>query len=189
MRVQFEYTIDDVVDVQLRALKRSAAARAWRWREQAVTGLISGVLLFAIVPGETTVRLIVGAVGLILGVLFYPVVNENTVKRRLRKLLQENAGSDRVLICEVELRESGVHTRQNSMEIIYRWENIKAVQETKDSVDIFADEGGLVVVRKRAFNGPADQEHFVEIATKYLNSAPAPPQSDGVTNTRSPSPN
>ena len=103
MRVQFEYTLDDVVDVQLRALKRSAAARAWRWQDMVVTSLLSGVLLFAIIPGETSSRLIVGLIGLILGALLYPIVNESTVKRRLRKLFQENAGPDKVLICEVEL--------------------------------------------------------------------------------------
>ena len=119
MRVQFEYTLDDVVDVQLRALKRSAEARAWRWQDMVVTSLLSGVLLFAIIPGETSSRLIVGLIGLILGALLYPIVNESTVKRRLRKLFQENAGPDKVLICEVELSESGVHTRQNGMEIIY----------------------------------------------------------------------
>lgn len=133
--------------------------------------MLSGVLLFAIIPGETTIRLSAGVIGSILGGLFYPKVNESTVKRRLRKLFQENAGSDKVFICEVELSEAGLHTRQNSMEIIYRWENIKAVQETDDSVDLYAEKGGLVVVRKRAFNGSAEQEQFIELATKYLKAA------------------
>src|SRR5262245_13120145 len=141
MRVQFEYTLDDVVDAQLRALKRSSAARAWRRRDLVLSSLLSGVVLFAIIPGETTLKIIVGVMGLILGALLYPKVNENTVKRRLTKLSQENAGSDKVLICEVELCESGLHIRQNSMELIYRWENIKEVQETRDSVDLYSDKG------------------------------------------------
>jgi hypothetical protein len=179
MRVQFEYTIDDVVDVQLRALKRSRAARAWRWRDQIATSLLSGVLLFAIIPGETTIRLIVGLIGLILGALLFPIVNENTVKRRLRKLFQENAGPDKVFICEVELSESGVHTRQNGMEMIYGWENVKEVQETRDSVDIHAEKGGLVVVRKRAFNGSTEQQHFIELASQYLKTAQTVRQLNG----------
>lgn len=176
MRVQFEYTVDDLVDVQLRALKRSAAARAWHWRDLVITSLLSGVLLFAIIPGETIGRLIVGAIGLILGALLYPIVNESTVKRRLRKLFQENAAPDKIFTCEVELCESGVHTRQNGVEIIYRWENVKEVQETKDSVDIHADRGGLVVVRKRAFKGSAEQKHFIELATQYLKTTQTAPQ-------------
>jgi hypothetical protein len=178
MRVQFEYTIDDLVDVQVRALKRSAAARAWRRRDLVITSLLSGVLLFVIIPGETASRLIVGAIGLILGALLYPKVNEETVKRRLRKLFQENAGPEKVFICEVELRESGVHISQNALEIIYRWENVKEVQETKDSVDIYAEKGGLVVVRKRAFKGSAEQKDFIELATQYLKTTQTAPQLD-----------
>ena len=135
-----------------------------------VTSLLSGVLLFAIIPGEMSSKLIVGVIGLILGALIYPIVNESTVKRRLRELSQENAGPDKVFSCEVELSESGVHTRQNGMEIIYRWENVKEVQETQDSVDIYAEKGGLVVVRKRAFNGSAEAEHFIELANQYLKT-------------------
>jgi len=172
MRIQFEYTLDDVVDVQLRALKRSAAARAWRWRDLVLTSLLSGVLLFAIIPGETTTRIVVGLIGLILGASLYPKVNESTIKRRLRKLFQENSGPDKVFICEVELRESGLHIRQNNMEIIYKWDDINEVQETNDSVDLHADKGGLlVVVRKRAFKGSSEQEQFIELVTKYLKSA------------------
>lgn len=176
MRVQFEFTIDDVLDVQLRALKRSRAARAWRLRDLVITSLLSGVLLFALIPGETTSKLIVGLIGLILGALLYPVLNESTVKRRLRKLCEENAGSDKVFVCEVELNESGVHTKQNGMEIIYAWENVKEIQESKDSVDIYAEKGGFVAVRKRAFNGPAEQQDFIELATKYLKTAQTEPQ-------------
>jgi len=172
LRIQFEYTLDDVVDVEWRALKRSAAARAWRWRELVLSSLLSGVLLFGIIPGETTTRVVVGVIGLILGASLYPKVNESTIKRRLSKLFQENAGPDKVLICEVELLESGVHIRQNSMEIIYRWDNIKEIQETIDSVDLYSDKGGLVVVvRKRAFEASSGQEQFIELATKYLKSA------------------
>ena len=74
MRVQFEFTIDDVVDVQIRALRRSRAARAWRWRELVTTSLLTGVLLFALIPEETTGKIIMGVIGLVLGALgFYSV--------------------------------------------------------------------------------------------------------------------
>jgi hypothetical protein len=179
MRVQFEYTLDDVVDVQLRALKRSAAARAWRWRDLLLTSLVSGVLLFAIIPGETASRLIVGVIGLILGAVIYPIMNERTVKQRLKKLCEENAGPDKVFICEVELRESGVHISQNGMEITYKWENVAEVKETEDSVDIYAAKGGLVVVRKRAFNGLAEQKHFIDLATRHLNTTQPASQLNG----------
>ena len=176
MRVQFEFTIDDVVDVQIRALRRSRAARAWRRWDLVTTSLLTGVLLFALIPTETIGKIITGLFGLVLGALLYPAINESTVKRRLRKLCEENAGSEQVFICEVELNESGVHTRQNSMEIIYAWDNVKEIQETKDSVDIYAEKGGSVVVRKRAFREPEEQQQFIDLATQYLKTAHQAPQ-------------
>jgi Flp pilus assembly protein TadB len=89
MRVEFDYTIDDLVDLQMRLLKRSRAARAWRWRDLVVTSLMTGVLLFAVIPEGISVRIIMGSIGLLFGAVLYPVLNEMTVKRRLRKWCEE----------------------------------------------------------------------------------------------------
>jgi hypothetical protein len=65
------------------------------------------------------------------------------------------------------------------MEIIYTWENVKEVKETEDSVDIYAAKGGLVVVRKRAFNGLAEQKHFIDLASRYLKTTQTTSQLNG----------
>jgi len=130
-------------------------------------------MLFAIVPEEITVRIIVGAIGLVLGAVLYPTLNERTVKRRLRKLCEENAGSDRVFLCQIELEESAIHTKQNGMEIIYPWVTVKEIRETNDSVDIYTQKGGCVVVRKRAFTRPGEQQQFIELANRYWKLADA----------------
>jgi hypothetical protein len=171
MRVQFEYTIDDIVDVQMRVLKRSRAARSWRWRDVIVTSLLTGVFLFAVIPEGITGKLIMGGIGLALGALSYAALNERTVKRRLRKLCEENAGPDKSFLCEVELNESGIHTKSNGMQIIYAWQSVTEVQETTDSVDIYAEKGGLVVVRNRAFPSAEGHYQFVELANQYLARA------------------
>jgi YcxB-like protein len=171
MRVQFEFTVDDVVDVQLRALRRSRAARSWRWRDLITTSVLTGAVLFAVIPEGIFGRLVMGGLGLALGGLLYALLNERTVKRRLRKLYEENAGSDNTFLCEVELNESGIHIKQNGMEIIYTWANVKEIQETEDSVDIYTRKGGCVVVRKRAFNGPGEQQQFIELANQYMRLA------------------
>ena len=146
MRVEFNYTIEDLVDVQMRLLKSSRAARAWRWRDLLISSLTTGVLLFALIPEEITVRIIVGIIGLILGAVLYPVLNERTIKRRLRKLWEESADSDKTFTCEVELNESGVHTQSNEIQIIYAWKNVKDIRDTEDSVDIFPGINNLYLV-------------------------------------------
>lgn len=176
MRVEFNYTIDDMVDVQMRLLKRSRAARAWRWRDLILTSLISGSFLFAVIPEGITGRIIVGTIGLLLGAVLYPVLNDMTVKRRLRKWCEENAGSDKIFTCEVELNQSGIHTKSNGTRTIYAWENVIEIKETEDSIDIYSERGGLVVVRKRAFTSPGDHQRFIDVAKQFLNTTHKSPQ-------------
>ena len=178
MRVRFEYTIDDVIDVQMRMLKRSRAARAWRLRDLVITSLLTGVLLFAIIPEGITGKLIMASIGSLFAALSYAAFNERTVKRRMRKLYEEHAGSDKNLFCEVELNESGVHARSNGAQTFCAWEDVKEIQETQDSVDIYTNRGGLLVVRKRAFMSPEEQLQFIALANQYLERGRREFQSD-----------
>jgi hypothetical protein len=179
MRVEFNYTIDDMVDVHMRVLKRSRAARAWRWRDLILSSLMTGVLLFAVIPEGITGKIIVGTIGLLLGAVLYPVLNEMTVKRRLRKWHEENIGSDKPLTCEVELNQSGIHTKSNGTRIIYAWENVTEIKETEGSVDIYSERGGLVVVRERAFTSPGDHQRFIELAKQFMELAHKSPRPNG----------
>src|SRR5882762_5657740 len=171
MRVEFNYTVEDLVEAQLRLLKRSRAVRAWRLRDLVLTSLFTGGFLFAVIPEEITVRIIVGSIGLLLGAVVYPFMNRETVKRRLRKLCEENAGPDKTFNCEVELNQSGIHAKTNGIQIIYSWENVTDIQETQDSVDIYSGKGGLVVVRNRAFTSPEERLQFIELASEYQEAA------------------
>ena len=176
MRVEFNYTIEDIVDVQVRLLKRSRVAKAWRWRDLVTTSLLTGAFLFAVIPEGITGRIIMGSIGLLLGAVLYPVLNEMTVKRRLRKWCEENAGSDKTFTCEVELNESGIHTKSNGTRIIYAWENVTEIKETEDSIDIYSERGGLVVIRNRAFTSPGEHQRFIDLAKQYSKMAPKSPQ-------------
>ena len=167
MRVEFNYTIDDIVDVQLRLLNRSRAARAWRWRNAALTSLVAGAFLFAVIPEGIAGRTVMGTIGLLSGAAVYLALNDVIVKRRLRKWCEENAGSDKTFTCEVELTDSGVHTKSNGTQIIYDWANVNEIKETEDSVDIHFEKGGLVVVRNRAFASPGEHQRFIQLAKQY----------------------
>ena len=118
---------------------------------------------------------------MLLGAVLYPVMNEMTVKRRLRKWNQEHAGSDKTFTCEVELKESGIHTRSNGTQIIYAWENVEEIKETDDSVDIYSERGAIVVIRDRAFTSPGERQRFIDLAKQYAKMAHASsPQPNGV---------
>jgi hypothetical protein len=179
MRVRFEYTIDDLIDVSMRLLKRSRSVRASRHWDLLTTALLSGVLLFAIVPASVAGKLIMGGLGLAFGALSYPAIRQRTVRRRLRKFCEETVGTGETLFCEVELNESDVHTNSNGSRTVSAWENVKEIQETLDSVDIYTGRGGLTVVRKRAFASQEETLQFIALANQYWRMAARTSQSDG----------
>lgn len=73
MRVEFDYTIEDLVEVQMRLLKSSRAVRAWRWRDLVITSLLTGGLLFALIPEEITIRIIASIIGLVSNTQRWPM--------------------------------------------------------------------------------------------------------------------
>jgi hypothetical protein len=51
----------------------------------------------------------------------------------------------------------GVWIRQLNKQTTYEWESVEEIEETEDSVDIYTKDGGGLIVRKRAFTSPAEQ--------------------------------
>jgi hypothetical protein len=173
MRVQFEYTIDDVVDLQMRMLKRSRVAKSWASRNLVITSLLTGVIVFAVIPEGLQGRLIMGAIGIVFGALAYLAFNQRSLARRLRKMAEEHIGADDSVVCEVELNNTGIHVRQGETQIIYSWASVNEIEPTSDSVDIYTDKGGLLVVRKRAFRDDSEQQQFIDIANQFATTARA----------------
>ena len=91
--------------------------------------------------------------------------------RRLLKLCREAYGNDPgPRICEVELKESGVVITQATTRTEHQWGAAKDLEFTGDSVDIRFN-GGLLVVRDRAFPTAADKTRFFELAKTYRENS------------------
>ena len=170
MRVQFEFTEDDLVEVYWRVFKRAPERKAIR-RNRIITVVVLAVLLFAAIPGDSTIRLIGALAGLVISAVLYRVLDKRFVKQSTRQFWRENSSGQQTAICEVELQESGVHTYQLGMEFVFPWKSIATIEETNNGIELNEENGGLVVVRKRAFSNPTDQARFVETAKRFLHSA------------------
>ena len=132
------------------------------------TGLLAGIVVFALLPESFTVKLVVASLAAIGGAVLYPLLYQKTLRRRLRKYCLEQLGTEEPFPVEVELSPEGVCTRQKTAQIIFEWPNVEAIQETSDSIDILTRHGGIVVVRKRAFESPEAMRRFTEEAQHYL---------------------
>lgn len=89
--VQFDVTLDEVVDVQHRMLRESKIASSWRRKDRVAAAAITGVILFLsiqLLPDTVTAASLFGAaVAFLVVYRVYPMDHERRVRRRLRRLL------------------------------------------------------------------------------------------------------
>src|SRR6266480_1607732 len=112
MIVQFDATIDDLVDVSMRSSADSKTMRLWRWQGAALTGLLVGFPAYILFTGTTVVRFGIACGAGIVGVALHIWTYRESFRERLHKLVREQIGTDRPFTVTVELLDTGISFRQ-----------------------------------------------------------------------------
>lgn len=175
MRVEFDASLDDMVDAAFRALSPSRSFSPYRWTDNLggaiFSGLVAGTACYWVIPGSQEVRIVVAGFAGVASAALFPILRIWEIKQRLRRYYREILGSYLPFSVEVELTPEGVCTKQKTGQTTYAWQQVESIRETADSIDVYARHGGLVVVRKRAFESAGQMQQFVEKAGSYLMHA------------------
>jgi hypothetical protein len=172
MRVKFEFTEDELLDVYRRSLKRSPTIGSSRRKDRVWFSILAGglgFLLLSMAKGQM-VGLIVGALSGLIAALLHPLIYRRATEKRLRKLVREHHDCTEPRFCEVELTPEGVWSRQAKTQVIHEWGSIESIDLTEHGVEIIGKGCGLMV-RNRAFQSDADRQQFLELANSYHQSA------------------
>lgn len=170
MRVQFDYTQTDMVDVSKRLLARSKAVRGWHWQGLFVTAIITWLLVFFFLLRTPFKGALIASLAALISALIYPGMQKKAMDKRLRKLYQERFGDQNDFVCEVELVPAGILITHVDGQITFEWGAVEEIVLTPDSVDIFT-RGGGVVIRNRAFHSVDERRGFLELAQNYVAQA------------------
>jgi hypothetical protein len=172
MRVKFEFTEDELLDVYRRSLKRSPTIGSSQRKDRVWFSIIAGCLgflLLAMAKGQT-VGLIVGALSGLIAALLHPVIYRRVTEKRLRKLVREQHDCKEPRFCEVELTPAGVWSRHAKTQIVHEWGSIESIDLTENGIEIITKGGGLMI-RNRAFKSDAERQQFLQLANSYHHSA------------------
>jgi hypothetical protein len=170
MRVQFTYDKEDMVDANLRFLRRSKTIKSARWQGMLFTALLCWGLFYVVFmlllknPYLFVITAVVMGVAII---ALYPLTYENGIRKRLRKLFDEQLADQNTFTCEVELTPEEVRITQDRSRNVYDWKSVGDIVVTNDSVDLFLPMGDLVI-RNRAFASSGAREEFIDLARSYL---------------------
>ena len=174
MRVEFDATLDELVDVNMRLAEHTVAFRRQRLWSQAFVGGCLTVALVATVIARggllppTTVAIVVGGAvvgGVLLGYL-YGHFHNWYIRRNYRQMVNEMLGGAESVRCEFEPRPDVLWCRTTSVEMSFAWSRLKRVHDEGSSVELWFDPG-LAVVRNRAFLRAEDRRDFIEAVTKF----------------------
>ena len=108
MRVQFEFTQDDLIDSSDRVLTRSKVIRSWKWKGALSTGFLAWVFVLLLFYQDPLRGAFVGLLAAAISAALYWLIQERTSKKGLRDLYKEQFGNAKSFVCEVELRPEGV---------------------------------------------------------------------------------
>ena len=175
-QVSFDATIDEVVEVWLRHYASSAEVRRSRRNSMIWNGATLAILLVVVASPLWSMgfgTIVVPAVALVLGALIgflSGFAYDHSIKRSGRRQVVEQLHGMQTVRCEVELRASGLWVRQDKVEYLYEWADVTTVEDKSISVDIIT-RNTIVVVRNRAFPGPAEREAFIAHARRLASSA------------------
>ena len=152
MKVTFEATIDDFVDISVRSAPRNATYCV----NLAFTALLVGAAYAGI--GYLFFRTwIAAAIFFALGVVFMLTFNYKIRERKYRQFYQERRLVNGPMKIEAEIGDEGLTFRQDDETITTPWSKIEKIEETADAI-YFHKRGNLVsAVRKRGFASEAEK--------------------------------
>ncbi len=169
MKIQYESTIDETVEAEMRLIGRSKIARKWEREGWVMGALILVLLLFYFclclcfgIPAEKPIIII--SLAVLAAIAIYQVLYKNIVKRRVRSFLIEQLGTDKPLPSEFEFDEEGLVFRRMGTETKFSWNIIKEINEGNKYIEFITDRGGIALIPNRIFTTTDQKEEWLKFA-------------------------
>lgn len=174
MKVHFEFSTADLAEVASRTVNRSPLVHRWRLRNSVAVGAVAGLLTFAVVTGDVTIRILAGCVALIVPFIFTYLLPRPRRNTRTEAFYRERLGGDGPFTCEVEQTSDGIVSRQLGHEVRHPWSQVASMSEVQEGIEFIYRPFGSLLVRNRAFPDPQVRADFLSFARSFI-PASAPP--------------
>ena len=171
MKVRFDFTLDDMVDVTERATARSGVIRSLRSQSTVVMCCIAAAIAFLTVPADIGWRLFAAAAAIGITATLYPASMASARRLRLRQFMRERFGSEGPYTCEVEIGPTGLQVSQAGTRSVRDWQTVISIEEVTAGIEFISRPAGTLIVRNRAFASVADRAEFLRLARSYAPRA------------------
>ena len=132
MKVEFPFTVEDLVDTAEAAARGSGALRS---PQAVLLGALVGFSIFLVPFSDLLVRLVLALIAGACAGLVYPRAARATRRARLRRLFEARLPGPGPFTCQVELTPAGILTTQLGTRTTRAWSTIAAVEDRGDCID------------------------------------------------------
>ena len=171
MKIQFEATLSETVDAQMRLYRLSRSSRRGR-----ILGYFLGPILFTCVglleSGDPKARFIITCqvvgVWLVIYLIFDLFFRWRLIARRVRKYDIEMLGSRGPYQYECEEDDENLIVRRPGIETKYQWARLTRINDNPNGIEFIYGKEKLVNFPKRAFADQLQQEEWLKFAREKL---------------------
>lgn len=156
-------TVDEIVDVTLRAYYRLDSSRRIRQRSVWITAVSTGVLCGLLIDAPPVARCLVGSAVLIAMALFYPRYYRHYIERSLRNATRESMGDEGPYEVRYEIDETAIRIDQAGVRLTFPWADLVEVEREEGQILLWNDKNAGLVVRYRAFNDQQQKQAFLRL--------------------------
>lgn len=171
MRVEYDATLDEILQLHLLRDGESTITDRTRLRLRISAGIIVAVVVAALLPESMLARLLWGLVAGIIVVLISPYTLRGAERKIGREYLREQLGGEGPIPFSCELTEEALVIDQGETHLRCRWDAVERIEETEEGILLRTSSGGLMAVRERAFVTPTQRAEFIRLARHYQQQA------------------
>lgn len=150
MKIQYESAIEDYVELQTRYLTKLNIVRKGKMQIFYIAPFFS-LFFYFIGDGRDALK---GIIALSIGIfmiVFHLLIYDPWLKRRLRRLGIKERGSEHPIGCECECTEEAMVFKVQGLDIHFKWESIKEIEDNDNDFTIWGEHTGLAILRNEYF--------------------------------------
>ncbi len=171
MNIEFERTIQDVVDFNLFHMAHSPSIKRQLMLMQVLTGLLVIPLVFSVFYLVShSINAFTVIVSLLAGVLvfvLYPQWSRKSTANRIKKMLSE--GSNNALLGHqvVSLSPEGIFVKNQAAESKIIWSTVDKVAENDKHIYLYTSSINALVIPQECFRSEQEKQELLEYIEKH----------------------
>ena len=170
VKIQYEFTVDDMADVMRRAVKRKRLWLTWRWRRRAIESILLGSVLYLVIEGPATNRVAGAALFAVTSYFATWFIRGRSLGTSYSRLFREHVGSDGPFVFELEITSEALIATQLGETHRRNWTSVTKITEAKGGIE-FDTRSGLVFARDSGFKSSAERSEFLNLARRFLRES------------------